>query len=352
MKTQIGKLPVLTLIFTLFLLSFIYNAQGEEFKKYVERKFDVDKDATLMIKNKFGSVHCEVWANPSVSVKVEITVSASNQEKANKVFDKISVDLSGDRSKVSGITEIGTMSFTNTEFSIDYYIMMPNSLNIDLSNSFGEIFLEETSGTARIMLEYGELKVKSLNGTGTDITMKFSEGSVDYLKDGKLFIEYGEFDSESANSLDIHSRFSELNIDKMESLVLDSQYDDISIGSTGKFNAVTRFSDLEIDRLNGDFTIDSQYGEVSVGYIYPEFSTGRVDAAFSGVSLTFDSKASFNVDAVMKFCELDYPSANSSISHQEEGYTTNVYKGVIGSNRSATASLVINSKNGDVSVSY
>ena len=351
MKTIITK-TALTAALTFFLLiSGLLTAQAEEFKKQIDRTFEVNKNATLDLTNKFGDVHCQVWGDKKVSVKVEITVKAPNQEKANKIFDRIGVEIIGSPDRVTGVTEVGNMSFSNTEFSIDYYVMMPKSLNLELNNSFGEIFVEEVDGTAKINMEYGEMEVNALNGPNSEITVKFGEASIDYLKDGKINIEYGELDSKGANNLDIYSRFSELNIDKAESVVLDSQYDEINFGSTGRMEVVSRFSGIEIGKLNGNFNVDSQYGSFDAGYIYPGFTEGKIKVAFTGVTLTFDPKASFQVDAEIKFGSLSYPD-NSSVNHKEEGYVTNLYKGTVGSNKSASARLTIDSQNGDVDLSY
>jgi hypothetical protein len=351
MKTLIGKISLIVILMVFSLLTGILTANGEEFKKYIEKKFDVDKDATLSLSNKFGEVHCEVWNNKQVSVKVEITVEASSQERANKVFDRITVEVAGDQRKVTGQTEVGNMSFNNTEFSIDYYVMMPKSINIDLKNSFGEIFVEETDGEARVHLEYGDMEIMALNGDYSDITVKFGEGSVGYMKNGKIRLEYSELDIEGANDLDVYTRFSELNIEKMENLSLDTQYDDIQLGHVGTSDVVARFSEVEIDHLNGNFSFDLQYGGLEADDIFAGFTEGRLDVAFAEITLTFDPEASFQVDAEMKFCSLSYPS-NASVTHKEEGYVTNLYKGVIGSDQGTSAKLVIDSKNGDVNIEF
>jgi hypothetical protein len=351
MKTKFKKLGMFSaLLITLLLLGSQVALSGE-YEKYIERKFDVNKNATLMVKNKFGDVHCQVWDKLQVSIKVDIIVDAGSEEKADKVFDRINVEIGGDKNKVTGITEIGKMSMNNVDFSVDYYIMMPNSLNLELNNSFGELFVEEVNGPAIINLEYGEMEINALNGTGNELTLKFSEGSLDYINEGKIRIEYGGVDIEGANILDVHSRFSEVSIEKSGSLVLDSQYDDISLDDIGDLDFLGRFTDMEVDNLMGNFYFNVEYGETDIDYISKEFSEGEITASFANFSLTFDPKVSFQVDADMKFCELHYPG-NSSVKHREESYVNNLYKGIIGSDESTTANLVINSKNGDVDISF
>jgi len=89
-----------TLKLTLLVVSiFAFTLQSanakEEYKKNIKESFDISKDAKLVLKNKFGKIHCENWDKNSISIEVEITVDASNQEKANKYFEKINVDIKG-----------------------------------------------------------------------------------------------------------------------------------------------------------------------------------------------------------------------------------------------------------------
>jgi len=65
----------------------------EEFTKKISKSYDVNKEATLAIKNKFGKIHCQNWDKNSISIEVTITLEASSQEKANKYFDRINIEV-------------------------------------------------------------------------------------------------------------------------------------------------------------------------------------------------------------------------------------------------------------------
>lgn len=325
-------------------------AIADDFTKTYKEKYTVQKGATLDITNKFGDIHCQVWEESSVAITVTVTVDASSQEKANKVMDKITVTLSGSASLVQGKTEVGSTS--SDDFSIDYDIMMPRWMNIDLDHGFGEVYLGEVEGTTKINLEYGALRAAALNGTGTDLNIKFSESVVEYLKDGKVNVEYGGFQSESVGNLKLLSRFSQVIIDKTENLNLDSQYDEIQVGSTGQVVAIGRFSEMKFDKITGSFEFDSEYGDVEIGYIAPGFGSGKVRNSFAGTDLNFDANATFNVDVEVQFGDLDYPSSKASLNKQTIGYTTNIYKGKIGSGSSSAGQITVRSKHANVNIEY
>jgi len=295
-------------------------------------------------------VHCQPWEESSVDITVTVKVDASSQEKADKVFDRISISLNGSASRVDGITSIGNIN--NSDFSIDYDIRMPKWINIDLNNSFGEIYTGQVDGTAKISLEYGSLEIEALNGMGSEIDMKFSEGEVSFLKDGKVDVEYGEFNADETGNIRVISRFSEVDIEKLANLNLDSQYDEINLGSVAQVISISRFSGLEFDNISGNFEFDIEYGEVSVSNIGAGFGTGKVRNSFANADLGFDPKATFNVDAEMEFGELDYPEGSAAFNKQIEDYTTNIYKGKIGKGSGVPGQLTVRSENGNVSISF
>lgn len=319
-------------------------------KTYYQEKYEVDKGASLVIQNKFGDIHCQAWDESSISVNVTVKVDASSQEKADRVFDKVNISLTGSRTKVEGKTTVGNIN--NANYSIDYDIRMPRWANIDLDNQFGNIYLDETDGSVKINLDYGDMESNAFNGPKTDLTIKFSNVETGYIKDGTINIEYSDLDSKGADNLKLFSRFSKLTIEKIAMLNLDSQYDEVKTGSAGGIISVSRFSDLKFDKINGDFDFDIDYGDLEAKYISPSFKVGKIRNSFAGVSLGFDPKTSMSINAEMDFGELSYPKNNMSMSEETKGYTTHIYKGRMGSGTSPASQLTIDSKNADVSIDF
>jgi hypothetical protein len=181
--------------------------------------------------------------------------------------------------------------------------------------------------------------------------VKFSDAEIGFIKDGELNIEYSEWESKGSENFRVFSRFSEITLDKVAKLNLDSQYDEISVEEAGEVIAIGRFSELDFNKIKGDFDFDSEYGELEVGYISPAFKVGKVRNTFAGASLTFDPRACFNVDAEVEFGDLDYPEA-ISMNHETVGYTTNIYKGKLGSASATPSQLKITSKNANVTINF
>jgi hypothetical protein len=332
----------------LFLLPWL-AVSAQDFTKTYEKKIDVDKGASLLIKNKFGKVNCMVWEQSTVSITVTVDVEASSQERANRIFDKINVEISGDRARVQGITEVGSIS--NADFSIDYEVRMPKWIDLDLNNQFGDIYIDAVEGNAQVKLEYGAMEAGAFSGTQTDLMIKFSDAEAGYVKNGTLNIEYSEWQSDGADNLKVITRFSEVNLDKVAVLNLDSQYDEVVVGNAGEVISVSRFSELNFGKIKGSFDFDIEYGELDVEYIAPTFANGKLRNTFAGASLGFDPGASISLDAELQFGDLSFPKA-LSMNHETVGYTTEIYKGKLGSASGTPSQLRIISKNADVNIDF
>jgi hypothetical protein len=349
-KPTDGLLIARIAIIAIFLMSCITITAQDYTKIYSQEKYEVDKGASLVIQSKFGDIHCQAWDESSVSVLVTVKVDASSQEKADRVFNKINVSLTGSRTKVEGKTTIENIS--NANYSIDYEIRMPRWINLDLSNQFGNIYLDESDGLAKINLEYGDMEANAFNGPKTELTIKFSNVEAGYMKDGVVNIEYSELDSKGAENLKLYSRFSELKIEKVAMLNLDSQYDEVTIGNAAQVISVSRFSGLTFDKIGGDFDFDIEYGNLEANNISASYKVGKIRNSFAEANLGFDPRVSMNINAEMEFGELSYPKANALINEVTEGYTTNIYKGRIGSSSSPTSQLTIDTQNADVNIVF
>jgi len=349
-KNNYTAKPIIAALVLVLLTAAGAMAKSDEVERKMKEKYQVNEDALLVVQNKYGSIHCHNWNENAIEIEVTITVEARNEEKAQKIMNRIGVSISGSADKVKCVTSLDGGSFNNVEFSIDYEIMMPASVRIDLVNKFGDLYVDEVNGEASIDLSYGDLEVAALNNPNNTIEMKFSDGEFGYIANGDVKVSYGEVEIDGADQLDITSNFSELDLGKFAKLDMNSQYDDISIEKTGPVSFTGSFTDMEIEALHGNFKIDSQYGDVQINYVDGDFTKGEVYNSFADVYLTFAEGAAFTIDAEAKFGDLYYPESRASISHKELGYTTNIYKGTYGAKSSNAATLKIRSKNSSVTI--
>jgi len=341
----------------LLLMGTILGSQAfakDEFTKKVSKSFDVNKDAVLAIKNKFGKVHCQNWDKNTISIEVTITLEASNQEKANKYFDKINIAFNGSTDRVSATTSFDDNLFdkNNNEISIDYMVNMPKTIGIELDHKFGDIILEEVQGPASIELGYGSLKANKLMSNDNELEIKFSDGFIGYVKSANLELKYSELEIDEANDMSAESKFSELDIRKIDVLTLESGYDDDFIGTIRDLDVEAGFSDVEVRNLEERLVADIDYGELKVKEMGRDFKLVDIYNSFSDANIGFHSESSFRLNATIKMGDLSYPRDKARLSVVDLSYTSNKYEGVVGDNQDTSSKVMIEAKNSGVNLYY
>jgi len=326
----------------------------EDFTKKISKSYDVSKDATLAVKNKFGKIHCENWDKSSISIEVTITVETSSQDKANKYFDKIDISFSGSSSRVSASTnyEDNVFGKNNVEISVDYLIYMPASASVELDNKFGDIIIDEVEGSSVIEISYGSLKAAKLGGNDNEIEIKFSEGYIGYVKSADLEIQYSEMEIDEASDMSVESKFSELDIGEIDVLTLESGYDDDYIGKIRDLDVEADFSDVEVKSLEERLVAEIDYGELKVKEMARDFKLIDLSNSFGDANIGFNNEASFRLNATVKMGDLSYPRDKARLSVVDLSFTSNKYEGVIGENQDTSSKVIIESKNSGVTLYY
>ncbi len=337
--------------FLLMMLALIITSgmNAEEFKKTFKEKYDVNNDALLTIDNRFGDVTCMNWNENAISIEVVITVDASSQKKIDFVLSKIDVDISGSKDKVSGVTSVGNMRGSNS-FSIDYFIKMPKSLTVDLSNKYGDLIVEELEGSSTINVKYGNLIAQKLLNESNKIYLAYSDNnSIDYVKMANLSLSYSEIQIEQAEELDFKSKYNEIDIESVSYVNVSSGYDEYNIENVGVVIANSNFTEFEIESLQKKFQAEMDYGDLSIERIDNGFEKVAVTASYTDIELGFESGSSYSLLIDESYSSIDLPS-ESNIKRTEKSYTSSRYEGVVGGKKSSPGNVSIEIRHGSVNI--
>jgi hypothetical protein len=349
MKT-ILKIAFFTLVL-IFLLGIKGAKAHEEFTRLIRKEFTVNPDAQLTINNKFGKVHCTNWDKNSVSIEVAITLTAADQEEADKQFKRISIDFTDTPSSVSATTNME--EFKNSgrnRFSVDYNISMPVTNNLDVTNKFGDIYINELQGKARINLGYGNLEANKLGNSDNLLDIKFGKARVNWIKGAVLSLKYSEMDLDYAGSLRLDSKFSDLDAEKIIVLNVVFEGGKLNMENSSAVDSKSKFSDIDIQRIEQSLNLDIQYGNCDVHEMPADFTSVNIRNKYGDVSIGLSEQAKCSLEADLKFCELDFPSDKAKFSFRSTSNTSASYKGIIGGGETPASKVVVHSEFGNVSL--
>jgi len=350
MKTLI-RITIFALL--LILLLGIKGAKAhDEYTKVIKKEFPIPSDGQLIINNKFGKVHCNNWEKNAISFEITVTVEASDEKAAAKLLDQIDFIFNINPTQVEAKTRFGENgSRGKSRMKIDYMVYMPAVINLNLTNNFGDIFINEVTGKTKINLGYGNLEVNKLGNSDNQLEIEFSKANVNWMKGAVVILKYSGMDIRYAGSLYLDSKFSNLDAGNIISMNMNFEGGALDMESSSTVKSKSKFSDLDIGRLEKTLNLDIQYGSCKIHEMPSDFASIIVNNKFGAVTIGLDEKANYQLDAELKFCDLDYSSGTSKFSYRSVSPTEKVLKGVIGvGNENPAAKVQVRSEYGNVAL--
>jgi hypothetical protein len=226
---------------------------------------------------------------------------------------------------------------------------LPRSVKLVLTNKFGDIYVDENTGSTTINLDYGNLQINRLRGKDHTLNMRFSKGQLGRAEKLDLNMNYSEFYSDEIDHLVIESRFSTLDLKKAGSISHDSQYDTNRLGDCISVNANAKFSTISIGSLGERLELVTQYGGSTINDISRQFHEILISNSFGNVQIVFAPNTSFLLEAESNLGSVSFPK-NSNISIEEKSFTRKIYNGIIGQESRPPGTVNITTKNGDVTL--
>ncbi|MBC8319727.1 MAG: hypothetical protein H8E34_03280 [Bacteroidetes bacterium] len=347
-------IKVFATIFIFLFSGIISNLYSDEWidKVVVDKKFEINENAKLIVDHEFGNVRCKNWDQNAISVKVTVKVKTDNVQKAEKIISSIIIDVKGNMDEVIARCDLNQKKFgdKSIKVTIDFDIFMPETISLDMEHKFGNAYIEHVSGPAKISSEYGSLEIVSLSNIENELELNFGEGVIKNITVGDLEISYSQFRIHKSENLTIESEYSDVNIDESKSLSIELEGGHSKIGYVEKIDARTSFSNLEIQNITESLLAVTEYGNLSIGYVDKDFSSVSITNEFGAIALNFDKGATYSFIAEGEYCSIKYPDELAKISYMNESHFSKVIKGVIGSGTTPKSSVTLKSEYGAVNI--
>jgi hypothetical protein len=325
-------------------------AKSEEVSKIYIESFDVNANATLKLSNEFGKINLISWDLNRVEINVEVSVEASNEEKAQKKLNQIEVIISGSDNLVKVITELNSKNENfKGEFSIDMEIKAPASMTLDLSNEFGDVIITDWDGSADINIEFGSLTATKFTSENVTINLEFSDGNIGLLNKAELDIEYaGKFTLDKAKELELSAEFSQIDIESVERITVSTEYGGLDIGQANQVDFDGEFTGFSLGKLYKRGEFNSEYGSIKIRFVSNSFEELVLNNSFSGIKVYFEEGSAFDFELLSEFGGLSIMDG-ANVKIEKEGIGEHYLKGYFGSENN-NSSVRAESEYGDITL--
>lgn len=328
---MISKMKCSVLLFMVFPFLAFAGKDGETVEKKIKKDFSIQANGHLGIDNKYGSIDLAVGPDNQIKFDITIKVTTGSEKKSQEVLDHINVNFSEGTNRVDAVTEIESvsswMSWFNTgnqELEINYKVLVPKNVYLELRNKYGSIYLESTDRDADIDLSYGDIRLGDINAK-LNLDMAYSEGSLSQIKNGDLELSYSNLEMENSQSLDLEMKYSELVMGSsgrlnavsgygnlkagdVQDVSYSGKYDDVHFDNVKTITVDCGFTGVEIEGIASTGSFDMRYGDLSISNIWAGFKSIDISTSYTGVELGFQDNASFTIDAQTNYCDIDHGS--------------------------------------------
>ncbi|MFT4660482.1 MAG: hypothetical protein ACI8XB_000750 [Patiriisocius sp.] len=327
MNTLSKNIPLLLLFLCVSISNFSQQVSIYE----NDYSYDVESNARLEINSTFTDVTLESWDKNEVHVRVYAKTTGSTVAKSDRLMEKIRIDVSGSSSVVDITSKLQSNggNTDKSEFDIRISIQAPRTTVLNFDCQFGDVNIPDWDGRVDIEVKFGDLDVKSLSNTTSEINLQYTDFNIDYVSE-----------------IEIESSFSDIYIENVERLDADSQYDDYHIESVDILDGDFRFSDLNIGELKKELELDSQYGGVEVERVFADFDKIIIDNQFGEVKLNMADGVGYYIEVDLSFASFSC-DGKSNLNYKKEGFNDERYWGQIGK---GDGRIEIDSKFGGVKI--
>lgn len=334
-------------------------AQKSELTKEYHEEYGVAENTALLLENKFGNVDIKDWDQKKITIDVLITVEHANKATAEKLLEYINVEFKQEGDEITAKTvfderlnrESWSRGKDGKRFSIDYTVNMPKDLKLNLSNKYGDTFINELTGEALIQVKYGNLKANKIMRGNIEplskVILKYGKGSIEEADWLTLEVKYcHKFELNKATALVVMSGYSKVFVDQASSIVVDSKYDNFSLGEVNNFVAESGYTDYRFNMVRNKLILTNKYGNCEVTSIPKTFEKIEVDSKYGTVKLGIDPGASYQLNGDAGYGEITFPSTGK-VSRISSSNSLTV-DGVVGTDPSPKATVKIFTKYGSV----
>lgn len=284
------------------------GAQTYTDRQKIVRSFPANPETRLDLTNKYGTVHVVPWNKDSVFIEIDLFIKSSSTSKLEKLKRSVDFEFTDTRYYITARTDFGGRGGrffsdlkeiipSKNQVRIDYTVQVPPSMNITLSNKYGDIFIDDMKGSVSVNLSNGDIKANRLEGE-SNISLNFGNGIINKLNNARLNIAYADIEIQEVNQLNIESKSSKVRIHEAGILKTISRRDKFTVSRVNSLSGESWFSDIWLYRLNEEINYSPKYGALKVDSITSGFSFINVDTENADLRMVFSRQTSYQLEVL------------------------------------------------------
>ena len=293
----------------LIISGMLVQATGTEYTKNIRKGWAKSGVTELKVSNKFGEVKINDTGGDSVTIKVVVTIDNPSSSKAKALMDKISVSFDKSGGLVSAETEIEDGFRNNESFTIDYLVNIPKDRDLNITNKYGNVIVNELDAKGYFEVSYGSMtagNMKAPAGNPVKLIVNYGKANLESINEADMELKYSQMVADEIDQLILDTKYSTVTMHKNANLTLDSKYDGNNIDELGKLKSVSKYTNYKIGVLNESFDLDTGYGSVRINKVSEKFNRIRIENSYGGINIALND-LNYKLQAECSYCDVKYP---------------------------------------------
>lgn len=296
----------------------------------------------LKIDAHHGKIQIKTWDKNEIHFEVLISVDGSNESKNETMADNINIDFTEGGQQLVAQTVLGDFFslkklsnslFNKGKIKISYTVQMPASVNLEIIQKNGDVFMDDHNAKFSLDLTGGNFTANTLNGENklkiSNVNLKINQ-----LANTELDAAGSELKIENADKITGESRDSEYNIQVIDNLNIKSSRDKFDIKEIETLYGISNFTKFEIAQLGNEVDYELKFGHINIFNVNNMYSFIKLDSKYGHIGLSFMQGC--NIDYEINHKSVKFDNSNDFTLTNEETADKNTYvaKGKIGTKNS------------------
>ncbi len=354
MNTLLYKFTLIA--FLLPVIAFATNGKGKYTKeKTITKEFSVNADALLKISNSYGTVHMTAWDKNTVAIEVVIKTNGDSEDKVTERLEQIDVDFSNSQTMVNASTQFSKNSKSmwkwnkrnKVNVTVNYTIKFPKGNELNISNDYGDIFLNKVENKVSLNCDYGRMEIGELLADNNSLNFDYTNGvTVAYMKSGRINADYSSFMINKAGDIMLNADYTKSSFGTIDNIEYNCDYDSVQIEQADNVKGTGEYLSLRLGGISGNVDIKADYGSIKIGEMTDDAGNIRIESEYAGIKIGYNKNYSFNFEFNLEYASLK--GDDDFVMNKKRVESKNhYYKGYYGDSTSGN-NISINSEYGSV----
>lgn len=297
------------LLIAIFFLPGFSTLSGQGADCTVKKGYKASSSTTLSLVNRYGSITIIGTEKDSVLICGTSSVVHPDEQIAKKSLDLISMKIARSGDSITIETLFDERFFTSQfktgrkNYSVDYIVKVPPSINLHIDNSFGSVTIGTHTGQVFLNVAHGTLNVSQLTRGNekpvNSIVVSHSKLTIEKANWLQAEILHApDANLGEVQALSLSSKYSTIKIASANSLVLTSRSDLISLNRVANLVSESWLSKIKTGELTSFANITSELSELTVGAIRSGFTEFNAEITRGSLSVGIPGECRLNFDCI------------------------------------------------------